>query len=97
MKDATQLRKDAEHYRWLAAGFADRRTVEAITELAAEYETTAQMLEDNQKTAGDDTPEKSAQIRVRAYQMWKEQGCPQGLHADHWHAAEHELAEDDRN
>jgi hypothetical protein len=32
-------------------------------------------------------------IRERAYQMWKEQGCPDGLAADHWYAAEQELVE----
>jgi hypothetical protein len=38
--------------------------------------------------------DRAERIRIRAYQMWEEQGCPDGLHAEHWLAAEHELAEE---
>ncbi len=36
-------------------------------------------------------------VRRRAYQIWEEQGRPDGLHADHWHDAELQVAEDERN
>jgi hypothetical protein len=41
--------------------------------------------------------DRSELIRRRAYQMWEEQGRPEGLDADHWYAAEQELAEDAGN
>lgn len=80
-----QLRRKAEHYRRLASGLSDRRTIDAITELAAEYEEVAAAME------------KLELIRRRAYEIWEEQGRPDGLHADHWHDAERELAEDEHN
>ena len=85
MKRPGQLRRQAEHYRRLASGLTDRRTIDAITELAAEYEAVAAAME------------KLELIRRRAYEIWEEQGRPDGLHADHWHDAERELAEDERN
>jgi hypothetical protein len=39
--------------------------------------------------------DRSELIRRRAYQMWEERGRPEGLDAEHWYAAEQELAEDD--
>ena len=30
-------------------------------------------------------------IRKRAYQLWEQQGRPEGRHLDHWLQAEHEL------
>jgi hypothetical protein len=36
-------------------------------------------------------------VRKRAYQIWEEQGRPDGLHADHWHDAELQVAENERN
>jgi hypothetical protein len=42
---------------------------------------------------GADMPDRDDRIRERAYQMWEEQGCPDGLAGDHWYAAEQELAE----
>jgi hypothetical protein len=39
--------------------------------------------------------ERSQRIRERAYQIWEEQGRPEGLHAQHWYAAEQELEEDE--
>jgi hypothetical protein len=32
-------------------------------------------------------------IRERAHQIWEERGHPEGFAADHWYAAEQELAE----
>jgi hypothetical protein len=33
----------------------------------------------------------SNRIRERAYEIWQEQGCPDGQAAKHWLAAEHEI------
>jgi Protein of unknown function (DUF2934) len=33
-------------------------------------------------------------IRQRSYQIWEQQGRPEGRHLDHWLQAEHELAAD---
>ena len=79
MKSPHELRRDAERYRRLVAGVDDRRAIEAITELAAEYDELA--------------AERERRIRRRAYEMWEEQGRPHGLQCDHWIAAEAELAE----
>ena len=38
--------------------------------------------------------DKAQAVRQRAYQLWQEQGEPDGLHLDHWLQAEQELAED---
>ncbi len=83
MKGPDDLRREAARYRRLATQILDRRAIQALTDLAAEYEATAAALE------------RSERIRKRAYQMWEEQGCPHGLRVDHWVAAEHELAEDE--
>lgn len=79
MKSPHELRRDAERYRRLVAGVDDRRAIEAITELAAEYDELA--------------AERERRIRRRAYEMWEEQGRPHGIQSDHWIAAEAELAE----
>jgi hypothetical protein len=79
MKSPHELRRDAERYRRLVAGVDDRRAIEAITELAAEYDELAAARE--------------RRIRRRAYEMWEEQGRPHGLQGDHWIAVEAELAE----
>ena len=36
-------------------------------------------------------PEES-RIRDRAYQLWEDQGKPEGKHEEHWHQAERELS-----
>jgi len=36
-------------------------------------------------------------IRLRAYQIWEEEGRPAGRHLTHWHRAERELAADERS
>jgi hypothetical protein len=79
------LREQARHFRQLALGINDRRTLKAITELAAEYEAAAAAVE------------RLNRIRKRAYQIWEEQGRPEGLHADHWHDAELQVTEDEPN
>ena len=81
VKSPGDLREQARRFRQLASGISDRRTLEAITELAAEYEAVARFN----------------LVRKRAYQIWEEQGRPEGLHADHWHDAELQVAEDERN
>ena len=85
VKSPGDLREQARHLRQLASGIADRRTLEAIAELAAEYEAVAAAVE------------RFNLVRKRAYQIWKEQGRPEGLHADHWHDAELQVIEDERN
>jgi hypothetical protein len=42
-------------------------------------------------------PDKTQQIRERAYQLWHEQGNPEGLATDHWLQAERELNEGGAN
>ena len=79
MKSPHELRRDAERYRRLVAGVDDRRAIEAITELAAEYDELAAARE--------------RRIRRRAYEIWEEQGRPHGIQGDHWIAAEARLAE----
>jgi Protein of unknown function (DUF2934) len=85
VKSPSDLREQARHLRQLASGITDRRTLEAIAELAAEYEAVAAAVE------------RFNLVRKRAYQIWEEQGRPEGLHADHWHDAELQVAEDEHN
>jgi Protein of unknown function (DUF2934) len=66
-------------------GIDDRRTLEAIADLAAEYEAVAAAVE------------RLNLIRKRAYRIWEEQGRPEGLHAAHWQDAELQVTEDERN
>jgi hypothetical protein len=84
MKSPHELRREAERYRRLVAGVDDRRAIEAITELAAEYDELAEAME------------RERRVRRRVYEMWEEQGRPHGLQGDHWIAAEAELAEGDK-
>jgi hypothetical protein len=37
------------------------------------------------------TPELEERIRLRALEIWKEQGCPEGRALEHWAEAEREL------
>jgi Protein of unknown function (DUF2934) len=84
-KSPGDLREQAKRLRRLASGIDDRRTLEAIAELAAEYEAVAAAVE------------RFNLVRKRAYQIWEEQGRPEGLHADHWRDAELQVAEHQRN
>jgi Protein of unknown function (DUF2934) len=85
VKSPGDLREQARRFRQLALGIDDRRTLKAIAELAAEYEAVAAAVD------------RLNLVRKRAYQIWEEQGRPEGLHADHWHDAELQVAEDERN
>ena len=38
------------------------------------------------------TPEMEEKIRLRALEIWKEQGCPDGRAAEHWDQAEREVS-----
>jgi Protein of unknown function (DUF2934) len=38
------------------------------------------------------TPELENKIRLRALEIWREQGCPEGRAREHWEQAERELA-----
>jgi hypothetical protein len=62
MKCPRELRREAERYRRLVAGVDDRRAIEAITELAAEYDELAAVLDRERRG------------RRRAYEMREEQG-----------------------
>jgi len=81
MKTPHELRREAERFRRLATDIDDPWTIEALRELAVEYEELAGVL-DRQEL-----------VRRRAYEMWEQQGRPHGHHADHWTAAERELAD----
>lgn len=34
------------------------------------------------------------EIKARAYQIWQQQGCPEGLEEQHWRQAEREISRD---
>jgi hypothetical protein len=79
MKRVGELRQQAERYRRLKRQISDPRTVNAICELAGEFEITAAELE------------KRHLIRERAHEIWIERGCPDGHDVENWLAAEQEL------
>jgi hypothetical protein len=79
MQDPGELRAAASRYRRLEAGISDRQAIQALNELADEYDALAAALE------------KEDFVRRRAYEIWEEQGRPHGLHAQHWAMAEQEL------
>ena len=54
MTSASELRRAAEKYRLMARQFADPKMVEALTELAAEYEATAKRLEEEDGSRAPD-------------------------------------------
>ena len=37
------------------------------------------------------TPELEERIRLRALEIWREEGCPEGRAREHWEQAEREL------
>lgn len=45
MESPDELRSKAEHYRQLGSNFLDQRTIDALSELADEYEAVADRLE----------------------------------------------------
>jgi hypothetical protein len=65
MKKSGELRRRAENYRRLKDRVSDRRALQAISELADEFETEAAALE------------KSCLVRKRAFELWLERGCPE--------------------
>jgi hypothetical protein len=77
--DPVELRAVASRYRRLVTGITDRQAIQALNELADEYDALAAALQ------------KEDAIRRRAYEIWEEQGRPHGLHAQHWVMAEQEL------
>ena len=40
------------------------------------------------------TPELEERIRLRALEIWREEGCPEGRAREHWEQAERELGGD---
>jgi hypothetical protein len=40
------------------------------------------------------TPELEERIKLRALEIWKEEGCPDGWAREHWRQAERELGGD---
>jgi hypothetical protein len=64
MQDPVELRAAASRYRRLVAGICDRQAIQALNELADEYDTLAAALE------------KEDFVRRRAYEIWEEQGVP---------------------
>jgi hypothetical protein len=84
MEKPGELRQRAAHYRGLKARVSDRRALQALSELADEFEMTAAELE------------KRCLIRRRAFEIWIERGCPEERDVEHWLLAERELAGTDR-
>jgi hypothetical protein len=84
MKKSGELRQRAEHYRGLKGRVSDSRALQAISELADEFETEAAALE------------KCCFVRRRAFEIWLERGCPEGRDIEHWLLAERELAGTDQ-
>jgi Protein of unknown function (DUF2934) len=79
MRRARELRQQAEHYRRLKRQISDPAVLQAICELAGEFETTATALE------------KRDHVRERAREIWMERGRPEGRDVEIWLAAEREL------
>jgi Protein of unknown function (DUF2934) len=79
MKTVGELRQQAERYRRLNRQISDPAAVQAICELASEFEMTAAELE------------KRHFIRDRAHEIWVEQGRPEGRDVEFWLSAEREL------
>jgi hypothetical protein len=84
MKKPSELRQRAEHYRRLKGRVSDRRALQALSELADEFEMMADKLE------------KRCLVRRRAFEIWLERGCPEGRDVQHWLLAERELAGGDQ-
>jgi Protein of unknown function (DUF2934) len=79
MNTPHELQRAAERYRRLTTGIDDRRAIEALRDLAAEYEELAIVLG------------REPLVRRRAYKIWEQQGRPSGRHADHGAATVREL------
>jgi hypothetical protein len=79
MKRVGELRQQAERYRRLNRQISDPAAVQAICELAGEFEMTAAELE------------KRHFIRERAHEIRVEHGHPEGRDMEFWLSAEREL------
>ena len=79
MKRVNELRQQAERYRWLKRQISDSAAIQAICDLAGEFEMSAAELE------------KRHRIRERAYEVWIDLGRPEGCAVECWLAAEREL------
>jgi hypothetical protein len=66
MKKASDLRQRAERYRGMKRQIIDPIAVQAMSDLANEYEMTAEQLE------------RQCRIRERAHAIWVERGRPEG-------------------
>jgi Protein of unknown function (DUF2934) len=85
VKKSSELRQRAEHYRGLSGRVSDRRALQAISELADEFEAKAA------------AQERFCLVRRRAFEIWIERGCPEGRDVEHWLLAERELAGTDHS
>jgi Protein of unknown function (DUF2934) len=85
MRNASDLRQRAERYRGMRRQISDPRAVQAMCELASEYEMTAAELE------------LRCRIRERARQIWIERGRPEGRDIENWLEAEREMATGQQN
>jgi hypothetical protein len=83
MKRADELRQLAERYRQLRRQISDPAAVQAICDLAGEFEVTAAGLE------------RRHHIRERAHEIWVERGRREGRDVEFWLKAERELAVQD--
>jgi hypothetical protein len=79
MKRASELRQQAERYRQLRRQISDPAAVQAICDLAGQFEVTAAELETRHH------------IRERAHEIWIERGRPDGRDVEFWLTAEREL------
>jgi hypothetical protein len=79
MKRAGELRQRAESYRRLKRQISDPAAVQALSELAGEFDITAEEME------------RRHHLRERAHGIWIERGCPEGHDVEFWLAAEREL------
>jgi hypothetical protein len=79
MKRAGELRRQAERYRRLELQIGDPAAVRALSELAGEFDKTAEEIEKQQR------------VRERAHEIWVERGWPAGCDVEFWLTAEQEL------
>ncbi|MGE0373644.1 MAG: DUF2934 domain-containing protein [Gammaproteobacteria bacterium] len=107
---SAELRKRAVRYRDMATReITDKMAVQAMTELADQYEAMAARQEAGstskgrnasprsarspQPASGDEMTGKNQRTRERAYQIWEREGRPAGREIEHWLQAEQELNE----
>jgi hypothetical protein len=86
MKRPGELRSNAKRYREMSHKISDHQATEALRELAAEFEATADEIEKS-----EERDDRWNAIRERAYLIWIEEGRPEGRDLKHWAAAEREF------